>query len=418
MQSPKELPRIPPDPAVNAISNLSDAPNVEPEFQDEPFEESLLSSLDLTNWTNGDNLPELYAHLEAEVRDAVQDEDRMREVVRRDVFARIPSGKRAAPDAGLHAFTVDHLAKAHRGLLFNGAVEACDGTVVVHDTLPLTITQIGVCTVRYNGATGSYAHRHYRRDLRSRSGDPIEEVMALLENRKKRDAVGVDGNYVSSGDAMSQLARRGVMAYAERAILLEKCEAPWRMGHGHPTTYELMTGHWAHRPDMVDAGLSVMRRLVLEHKKWVFVPSAPRKRELLTIGNALRPLEYLLMMTAEDDLNHLVEIGHARGDARKKMDDFAHEVGSKIVVGMFRVSEAAPASIFYAHAEHAHTAALIAMADSALQLHRGFPMLIDLADRLCAATFDTGSFTQSVQAAYAGSGAPFRFLGERETRQK
>ena len=380
--------------------------------QNEPFEEPLLSSLDLTNWTSGDNLAALYQRIEAEVGEAVREEEGRNAIIRREVFSQIPHGARAAPGAGLYSLSVEHLEKAHRGLLFNGGVEACDGTVVVHDTLPLTITQIGVCTVRYDGSSGSYAHSHYRRDLRERSGDLVADVMALLDKRSKREAVGVEGN-----DEMSQLARRGIMAYAERAILLDKCEAPWRMGHGHPTTYELMTGHWAHRPEMVEAGLSVMRRLV-EHQKWVFVPSAPRKRELLTIGNALRPLEYLVMMTARDDLNHLVEIGHARGAARQKMDEFAHDVGGQIAVGMFRVSEAAPASIFYAHVDHVHTAARIAMADAALQMHRGFPMLIDLADRLCAATFDVGSFMNSVQAAYAGSGAPFRYAGERETRSK
>lgn len=383
----------------------------------EPFEESLISSLDLASWTTGENLAELYGRLDAEVRDAVRDEERITEIVRREVFGQIGRGARPAPDAGLHAFSVAHLEKAHGGLLFNGGVEACDGTVVVHDTLPLTITQIGVCAVRYDGASGSYAHRHYRRDLRERSGDPVADVMALLDKRRKRDGVGLEGDYTSD-DEMNQLARRGIMAYAERAILLEKCDAPWRMGHGHPAAYELMTGHWISRPDMMEAGLSMIRSLVLDHKKWVFVPSAPRRRELLTLGNALRPLEYLVVMTAQDELEYIVECGHTNGAVRQTMDAFAREVGEKIVVGMFRVSEAAPASIFYAHVDHVHTAALIAMADAALQMHRGFPMLNDLADRLCAATFDSGSFMHSVQAAYASADAPFRYAGERETRSK
>lgn len=41
-------------------------------------------------------------------------------------------------------------------LLFNGAVEACDGTSVEHGTLPVTITQIGVCLVSYQGDQGSW----------------------------------------------------------------------------------------------------------------------------------------------------------------------------------------------------------------------------------------------------------------------
>ena len=411
------VPSSPSHGPANAESTRSSAqPQSEP-LESEPYEESLISSLDLANWISGENMAALYANMrmQSEVDEAVSDESERSVVVRRELFPQLAGRKRAAPNAGLHAFGVEHLEKAHRGFLFNGAVEACDGTVVVHDTLPLTITQIGVCTVSYNGDSGSYAHRHYRRDLRERSGDELADVMALLERRSARDAVGIEGDY-GSADAVSQLARRGLMAYAERAILLQKCGAPWRMGHGHPAAYELLAGPWASRPAMMETGLAMMRNLV-EHKKWVFVPSAPRRRGLITLGNALRPLEYLIIMTAQDELEYIVECSHARGDLRRKMERFAREVGEQIVVGMFRVSATAPAYIFYAHADYAREAALIAMADSALQLHRGFPMLIDLADRLCAGTFDASSFIQSAQLAYANADVPFAYAGERETRK-
>ena len=100
------------------------------------------------------------------------------------------------------------------------------------------------------------------------------------------------------------------------------------------------------------------------------------------------------------------------------MEQFRDEVADKIVVGVFRIWEAAPPFIFYAHVEHAELAAHIVMADSLLQEYRGFPMLIDLADRVCSATFGTDSFYSSVQMAYATVGQPFRYLGERETRSK
>ena len=56
------------------------------------------------------------------------------------------------------------------------------------------------------------------------------------------------------------------------------------------------------------------------------------------------------------------------------------------------------------------------MADSMLQEHRGFPMLIDLADTVCSITFGMDTFVPSVQMAYTEAGQPFRYLGERETR--
>jgi hypothetical protein len=98
------------------------------------------------------------------------------------------------------------------------------------------------------------------------------------------------------------------------------------------------------------------------------------------------------------------------------MNDFCQEVAPKIVIGLFRVWEGAPPYLFYAHEDNAEIAAHIAMADSMLQEHRGFPMLIDLADTVCGAVFGTDTFTSSVQMAYTEAGQPFRYLGERETR--
>jgi hypothetical protein len=98
------------------------------------------------------------------------------------------------------------------------------------------------------------------------------------------------------------------------------------------------------------------------------------------------------------------------------MKDFCREVAPKIAIGLFRVWEGAPPYMFYAHVDHAEMAAHIAMADSVLQEHRGFPMLIDLADTVCKTTFGVDSFSASVQLAYTDAGQPFRYLGERETR--
>lgn len=386
---------------------------ITPSEFEEAFGEPLARTLDLDTWAAGENLAALYARLEAEVSSAVADEDRIRREIRSLVFPRIAQGRRRAPNSGLYQFDVPTLEKAHSGLLFNGGVEACDGTSVVHETLPLSIAQIGVCLVSYHGEQGSWVHRLFRRDLRLRGEDPVQEALEMLERRKDRESIGQE----SRRDQLSELSRRSIMAYAERAILLEKSTARWRLGHGHPTPYELLTGYWAHYPDMVDAALGLMRRLVLDHQRFVFVPSAPRRRDLLTIGNALNPLEYLILVTIEDDLKRKVERGGYRGETRRKVQEFALEVGPNVVIGLYRVSEASPPYIFYAHTDHAQMAALIAMADSALQLHRGFPMLIDIADTVCRSTFGADGFMSSVHLAYTETGQPFRYLTERETRR-
>jgi hypothetical protein len=373
----------------------------------EPFSRTL----DIDTWTQGEDLGATYARIEEEVAAALAQESDRRAKVREVIFPWLKSAPDAPPNAGNYQATAAELERIHRGLLFNGQVEACDGTSIVHDTIPITITQIGVCLVSYNGENGSWVHRLFRRDLRAKGSDPVEEVLTVLRRREKREAVGREG------DGLSELARRGIMAYAERAILKDRSNALWRMGHGNPAPYELLTGLWASQKDRIEVSLALIRWYV-EHERFVFVPSAPRQRHLLTVGDALRPMEFVIVRTLKPDIENLINTGGYRDDSgvRPSMEKFCKEVAPKIVMGLYRVWEGAPAYIFYAHVEHAEMAARIAMADSLLQEHRGFPMLIDLADTVCATNFGTDSLLPSVQAAYAQAGEPFRYFGERETR--
>jgi hypothetical protein len=267
--------------------------------------------------------------------------------------------------------------------------------------------------VSYSGDQGSWVHRIYRRDLRSSGKNPVEETLEILEKRRQRGAVDIDNNR----DRLSSLAQRGIMAYAERAVLLERSNAVWRMGHGNPTPYELVTG--SGMKELLRASLRLMKRLVLEHQKFIFVPSSVSARELLTIGNALQPLEYAIVDTNESNLERIAS-GHYRGEGwgtlAAEVQDFVKECGPKIVTGLYRASEFSPCQVFYAHVAHAHQAALIAMADSVLQEQRGFPMLIDLADGLCGTIFSSASFSSSIQLAYAEAKEPFRYMAERKTR--
>ena len=75
-----------------------------------------------------------------------------------------------------------------------------------------------------------------------------------------------------------------------------------------------------------------------------------------------------------------------------------------------------PPQLFYAHRDHVHEAALIAMADSLVQPHRNFPALIDLADIACRGLFGTEGFDSAVESAYARRGRPLQYLSERTTR--
>ena len=377
--------------------------------------ETLAKTLDLATWKPGADLMQMYERLRCEVADAAQQETVLYQRIRQQIFPLLFTRVEAPPQAGVYQATEKQMQEVHRKLLFNGGVEACDGTVVRLDTLPVSISQIGVCTVSYHGDQGSWVHRIYQRDMRCAGEDPVQATMDMLDRRRQRGSVETEG----TPDRLSDLARRGVMAYAERAILLDRCTAPWRMGHGSPTPYELLTG--CGMPELLRMGLKLMRRLVEDHQKFVFVPSAAAARDFLTIGGALRPLEYAIIDDYKHSLKRLVTHTY-RGEAweglTEDVDQFANECGPQIVVGMYRASPFDPPQLFYAHRNHAHQAALIALADSVLQQHRGFPMLIDLADAVCSATFGAEYFSAAVQQAYAETGDPYRYLSERRTRPR
>jgi hypothetical protein len=386
------------------------------EFQT-AFGESIERTLDLNTWLPGEDLAVMYQNLEQEVAGAVKQEGRIRERIRGELFPHIFTHPQAPEGAGCYKVDVAMLERIHRGLLFNGSVEACDGTYLAHDTLPITIAQIGVSLVSYQGDQGTWVHRLFRRDLRIGGFDPIDEAMALIERRRKRDSTDAS----STRDRLSEFTRRGIMEYAERGILLRRSEALWRMGHGHPVPYELLTGS-----DLIidgdmpllRASIKLWRGLLHEHQRWVFVTSAPADRVLLTLGDALYPLEFALVGTALQSLHDTVD-RHlwAKKSLKQEVLQFVEELGPEIVIGLYRASPQAPVRLFYAHREFARQAALIVMADSILQEHRGFPLLIDLADTVCRVTFGAETFKTMVQEAYTEAGEPFRYLGERETRR-
>lgn len=134
--------------------------------------------------------------------------------------------------------------------------------------------QLGVCLVAYNGNQGTWAHRLYRRDLRSRLQDPVEEVLTLLQRREKARR---PGNWRGS---MSELARRGVMIYAARAILKDKSTALWRMDMEAPVPYELVTGLWFSQADRIRVSLDLISWYA-DYKRFVFVPKRATQATLV-----------------------------------------------------------------------------------------------------------------------------------------
>jgi hypothetical protein len=191
----------------------------------------------------------------------------------------------------------------------------------------------------------------------------------------------------------------------------------------------LLTG--AGSPDLAIESIKVIRDLVLGHQKFVFVPSEPGDRALLTVGHSLRPLEYAVVCDLGARLEPALE--NIRFGPSTSVDAtwdgvwlspmqwvqrFRDEVAPKVVVGVYRATLLGPAQVFYAHVDHADVAARLALADSVLQEERGFPQLIHLADDLCKSVYGGGSLNDLASAAYAAAGVPFRYQSERATRAR
>jgi hypothetical protein len=381
----------------------------EPDDYERATGERLSQTLDINSWDPAHRLAETYGRFEREVAEAVRTETLVRSEVRQQVLPLLARASGAPLGAGHYHVTLSQLRDVQNKVLFNGLTQAADGTSVVFDTLPVKMVQIGVGLVNYCGDNGTWGHRIYRRDVRMRGGNLVEDAIAILERRARR----ADERQPS----ITELLRRAVMTYGERAVLTYKADAPWRMGHGNPLSYELLTGSGDAR--IIGIALPVLRDLVLDHKQFVFVPSLTKDELLLTIGNALLPLEYAIVKDFSEYLGDILA-GHYRGEGFEQMhtrlEDFRAAAGPALIMGVFRASAFAPPQVFYAHADHAHEAALIAMADAMLVDHRGFPMLLDLADRLCVGLFGTDALIRPATAAYAQAQQGTQYLPERRTR--
>jgi hypothetical protein len=382
-------------------------------FGDEDFRqafgEDLSAMLDLELWAGGFDIKSAMARFRQEIASAVEKEGRMRTVIRSEILPLLSSPKRPRNpgSAGVYKASPEELTETCEKLLFAGHVEAVNSTAVSHDSLPIGITQIGVAMVGYGGNSGTFSQRLYRKEMSSRSEASLQEVLALIDRRHN----GFKGE---AEDYFSRLARRCIKTYAERALLVDKAEAEWRLGHGNPCAHELLSG--AGYMSLLEASLGVLRRLIRDYKKFVFVSSAMEERGWLTMGHALNAGEYAILETLERHGERIVDRWRYGPESRVKALTFVKECCPEVLVGLFRASERSPPRLFYAHREHVHVAARIALADSMFRPERGFPMLLEVAGNACRSAFGAEGFQGLVQDAYAQAGANLEYFSEREKR--
>lgn len=343
--------------------------------------ERIEDTLDIDQWNPAHRLAEQFERLRDEIIAAQVRESDARRDIREQAFPLISKLEGAPRNAGVHEVELGALREVQQRLLFSGHVQAVDGASVVHQTLPMTVFQTAIALATYLGNNGTWGHRIFQKDLKVSGGSPLERTLDLLAQRKATDR--------SEEVGVSDMLRRGLMANAELAVMARKAETPWRMGHGHPLPKELLTG--AGMPELIELSVPLFRELLLEHKRFVYIPRGSNNRLLQSIGDALLPLEYAIVDDLDAYMFDVISEGHyGTGkfrEAKRLLDSFQADATGKLVAGVFRVSPHSSSQIFYAHVDHASEAAIVAMADAVLIEARGSPMLLDLAGSICRDMF-------------------------------
>jgi hypothetical protein len=360
--------------------------------------QTIQSALDFANWEQGSSLASL-GKARQRLTMAIRRQRRLLRQVR-DVMDSLRSFPDAPDMAGVYRVSDDQLRIARRSVLLSGKLTAARGASVSHDSLVATLVSIGVCLTQYDGKMRSWRTMFLRHDCDVRSSNPAEEVRAMLDQRARRSKVGPGA---TGRDDVTRLLRRALQSAAERKALLEKARPGWRIGFGVPTPYALLTG--SQSMELIDVVLPILEALFLEERRWVFVPDSLDSLAYLTLAAALEPGELAIFQKAKPTLETIVERGHYEAGYKAKLRRFVDRAGEAMLIGGFRATRFGPPQLFFAHAEQALHAGLIAMADAALQPHRGFPLLLELAGISAKVGLGVEAFQGMVESTYAEAGA-------------
>lgn len=371
---------------------------------EEALGQTLREALDLQQWDDHAGLQIMLERIPSAIKKSVLTERKLHQAIRHNILQDL----RLVPDAppGVGVYTVDekHQKAARRNILLAGRVTAAEGANTGHDGVTATLVAVGVCLTRYDGAMHSWKTTFLRHDYSADHKDVVEGLRQFLDRRAARGSV-------NNRDQITSLLRRGIMASMERKALLQRTTTPWRFGHGVPTPLEILTGSGS--MELIDEMLPVLEQLLLQEKRWVFVSERDANRALLTIAGALEAGQIAILQKGKLVLQDMVERGTYDPVRKAKVLTFAEKLGESMIVGGFRATRSAPAQLFFAHAEHALEAGVIALADAALQPHRGYPLLLELA-RLGAKTgLGVESFGSLVEAAYSKERASSQFSSGR-----
>jgi len=188
---------------------------------------------------------------------------------------------RVPQEAGVFKVTRQQLEATQRNVLLQRRCGGVRTHCSVHDTLPLTITQIGVCLVSYQGEQGAVGPSAIPQRLTMR-GQTADGALESLQRRQ----LASGRQKGASATSFSELGRSRIMSYAERARLCGKAK---RRGAWATAIRRLMNCHWLWSMELLQRSLTLLRKLISTTAGSCSSPAPPASGCCFTIGTPCVP---------------------------------------------------------------------------------------------------------------------------------
>jgi hypothetical protein len=299
-----------------------------------------------------------------------------------------------------------------RKRLYSGQVVAADGTVDRYETLSLVSAQIAISRVGYQGTTGQFVCNimHWGTELPRQT--TAADIVQALRSRGQQ-----------LRETIPNLFLHALVTYKERQVLLDTPPGTFKLIQGPVFPHEMLTG--SGRQFIMQTCLDLLGAMI-DDGSYANIVSSDTHGELLALGMALDPGEYIVVDTGTDVLTTFLtganytntSIPQYGGKSQIQVfQEFLNRYGPRVVRGVLRAHRMSRPYVFYCNANRLEEAVHTLLADAANTGARGFPLLIDLADQYCSSAFRASEHTHHLNAEFTrAAGGSGMYQSERSTR--
>lgn len=279
--------------------------------------------------------------------------------------------------------------------LSSGRVVGVDGTISIYPTPVGYRCRIGVVAVNYLGERVGEAL--YVSDLEF-IDEGLNDITELLRN-------------IEELCKFTPLLYKCLMMYKERELVLNRSEE-WKVIHGPIVPLEMRLGRLGVE-NVLEENIKLAERLVM-HKKIIGVLSSTRRLRLLNLGYLLKPGEYMRVASVGKLMRS--EKRRLTREEESLIDGFIENYGDALVTGIYKAS--GKAYVFESHRDYFDEAAGLIIADSLNNRTKGFPFLIDYADKVCHSLFSSEEFKSRFEQALLSAEGEEAFMSFDERRMR